>query len=218
MGPNGAGKSTLAVAHHGQPGLRADRRRAALPRRGPHGARARRAGAQGRLPRLPVPRGDPGRLGRPVPAPGDGGAHGHRGPLGPRGAPHAQRVDGPARHGPRVRRAAPQRGVLRRRAQAQRGPAARHARAATSRCSTRPTRASTSTRCAPSALGVRAVRERRPQMAAVVVTHYAKLLEELVPDVVHVLIDGRDRRERRARARRGDRRATATTRSAAGAR
>jgi len=39
--------------------------------------------------------------------------------------------------------------------------------------------------------GVRMVRERRPQMAAVVVTHYAKLLEELVPDRVHVLLEGR---------------------------
>jgi Fe-S cluster assembly ATP-binding protein len=28
-------------------------------------------------------------------------------------------------------------------------------------------------------------------MAVVIVTHYAKLLEELVPDHVHVLIDGR---------------------------
>ncbi|HEY8081259.1 MAG TPA: Fe-S cluster assembly ATPase SufC [Acidimicrobiales bacterium] len=41
------------------------------------------------------------------------------------------------------------------------------------------------------AKGVRAVRERRAQMAVVIVTHYAKLLEELVPDHVHVLIDGR---------------------------
>ena len=41
------------------------------------------------------------------------------------------------------------------------------------------------------ARGVRLVRERRPSMAAVVVTHYAKLLEELVPDRVHVLLDGR---------------------------
>ena len=38
--------------------------------------------------------------------------------------------------------------------------------------------------------GVRTVRERRPQMGALIVTHYATLLEELVPDEVHVLVDG----------------------------
>jgi Fe-S cluster assembly ATP-binding protein len=41
------------------------------------------------------------------------------------------------------------------------------------------------------ASGVQAVRERRPTMAVVVVTHYAALLETLVPDHVHVLLDGR---------------------------
>ncbi|HEV3329302.1 MAG TPA: Fe-S cluster assembly ATPase SufC [Acidimicrobiales bacterium] len=41
------------------------------------------------------------------------------------------------------------------------------------------------------ALGVQAVRERRPAMAAVIVTHYAALLESLIPDHVHVLLEGR---------------------------
>jgi Fe-S cluster assembly ATP-binding protein len=41
------------------------------------------------------------------------------------------------------------------------------------------------------ASGVLTVRERRPSMGVVVVTHYAKLLDELVPDVVHVMLDGR---------------------------
>jgi Fe-S cluster assembly ATP-binding protein len=41
------------------------------------------------------------------------------------------------------------------------------------------------------ALGVQSVRERRPTMAVVLVTHYAALLESLVPDHVHVLLDGR---------------------------
>lgn len=41
------------------------------------------------------------------------------------------------------------------------------------------------------ARGVRAVRERHPQMAVVAVTHYVKLLEELVPDHVHVMLDGK---------------------------
>lgn len=39
--------------------------------------------------------------------------------------------------------------------------------------------------------GVRTIKELRPAMGAVVVTHYVKLLDELQPDVVHVLIDGR---------------------------
>ncbi|MGH9020223.1 MAG: Fe-S cluster assembly ATPase SufC [Acidimicrobiales bacterium] len=38
--------------------------------------------------------------------------------------------------------------------------------------------------------GVRTVRAQRPAMGAVLVTHYAKLLEEVEPDAVHVLIDG----------------------------
>jgi Fe-S cluster assembly ATP-binding protein len=41
------------------------------------------------------------------------------------------------------------------------------------------------------ARGVRTVREARPHMGTIVVTHYVKLLEELVPDHVHVLVDGR---------------------------
>jgi Fe-S cluster assembly ATP-binding protein len=41
------------------------------------------------------------------------------------------------------------------------------------------------------ARGVRTVREQHPTMGAIVVTHYVKLLEEIQPDRVHVLIDGR---------------------------
>lgn len=41
------------------------------------------------------------------------------------------------------------------------------------------------------ARGVRTVREEHPAMGVVVVTHYVKLLEEIEPDHVHVLIDGR---------------------------
>ncbi|MDE3064808.1 MAG: Fe-S cluster assembly ATPase SufC [Acidobacteriota bacterium] len=40
------------------------------------------------------------------------------------------------------------------------------------------------------ARGVRTVREQRPTMGALVVTHYVKLLEEIEPDQVHVLVDG----------------------------
>lgn len=39
--------------------------------------------------------------------------------------------------------------------------------------------------------GVRTVKEKHPTMGALVVTHYVKLLDEIRPDVVHVLVDGR---------------------------
>jgi len=40
------------------------------------------------------------------------------------------------------------------------------------------------------ARGVRTVRDEHPTMGVVVVTHYVKLLEEIEPDRVHVLVDG----------------------------
>ncbi len=41
------------------------------------------------------------------------------------------------------------------------------------------------------ARGVTTVRERHPEMGVVLVTHYVKLLDEIAPDRVHVLVDGR---------------------------
>lgn len=41
------------------------------------------------------------------------------------------------------------------------------------------------------AKGVRTVREEHPTMGAIVVTHYVKLLDEIRPDFVHILVDGR---------------------------
>jgi Fe-S cluster assembly ATP-binding protein len=41
------------------------------------------------------------------------------------------------------------------------------------------------------ARGVEAVRQARPELGVVVVTHYHRILEQLKPDVVHLLIDGR---------------------------
>ena len=41
------------------------------------------------------------------------------------------------------------------------------------------------------ALGVDAVRQARPQLGVLVVTHYRRILDRLHPDVVHLLIDGR---------------------------
>jgi Fe-S cluster assembly ATP-binding protein len=41
------------------------------------------------------------------------------------------------------------------------------------------------------ARGIHAVREDRPEMGVVLITHYQRLLDEVTPDVVHVMIDGR---------------------------
>jgi Fe-S cluster assembly ATP-binding protein len=41
------------------------------------------------------------------------------------------------------------------------------------------------------ARGVREVKRDRPEMGVVLITHYQRILDELEPDVVHVLIDGR---------------------------
>ncbi len=39
--------------------------------------------------------------------------------------------------------------------------------------------------------GVRTVREARPELGVLVVTHYQRILEDLVPDRVHLMVDGR---------------------------
>jgi Fe-S cluster assembly ATP-binding protein len=39
--------------------------------------------------------------------------------------------------------------------------------------------------------GVQEVRNERPQLGVLAITHYQRLLDELKPDVVHILIDGR---------------------------
>jgi Fe-S cluster assembly ATP-binding protein len=41
------------------------------------------------------------------------------------------------------------------------------------------------------AAGIREVRKDRPQMGVVLITHYQRLLDELQPDHVHILVDGR---------------------------
>ena len=41
------------------------------------------------------------------------------------------------------------------------------------------------------ARGIHAVREQRPDMGVVLITHYQRLLDEVTPEVVHVMIDGR---------------------------
>ncbi len=41
------------------------------------------------------------------------------------------------------------------------------------------------------AVGVQTVREQRPSLGVLLVTHYTKIIELLRPDAVHVLVDGR---------------------------
>jgi Fe-S cluster assembly ATP-binding protein len=41
------------------------------------------------------------------------------------------------------------------------------------------------------ARGVRQVREERPQMGVLLITHYQRILDELTPDRVHILVDGK---------------------------
>jgi Fe-S cluster assembly ATP-binding protein len=62
------------------------------------------------------------------------------------------------------------------------------------RSSTRPTRASTSTRCASSPTGVNALRSPRARRGVVLVTHYQRLLDYIVPDACTCWRDGAHRR------------------------
>jgi Fe-S cluster assembly ATP-binding protein len=41
------------------------------------------------------------------------------------------------------------------------------------------------------ASGVQEVRGSRPELGILVITHYQRILSELAPDVVHILVDGR---------------------------
>ncbi len=85
------------------------------------------------------------------------------------------RAGGAARHGRRDAQAAGQRRLFGRREEARRdGPDGHHA-AAVSRCSTRPTAASTSTRCAVGE-GINRIM-RAPDKGVLLITHYERLLE-----------------------------------------
>ena len=41
------------------------------------------------------------------------------------------------------------------------------------------------------ARGIREIRTARPELGIVLITHYQRLLDELAPDHIHILIDGR---------------------------
>ena len=135
----------------------------------------------------------------------------------PQGAP---RADGRPEGQPRARVALPQRRVLRRREEARRDPPDGDARAARSRCSTRPTPASTSTRCEVVAGGVKEL--VGPEMGALVITHYQRMLDYIKPRLRPRLHRrphrrrgrsgaGQEARDRRLRALRGGSRLMAQT-------
>ena len=39
--------------------------------------------------------------------------------------------------------------------------------------------------------GIREIRADRPKMGVVLITHYQRLLDEVAPDHVHIMVDGR---------------------------
>ena len=41
------------------------------------------------------------------------------------------------------------------------------------------------------AKGIREVRKDRPELGIVMITHYQRLLDEVQPDFVHIMVDGR---------------------------
>ena len=63
------------------------------------------------------------------------------------------------------------------------------------------------------AKGIREIRADRPEMGVVLITHYQRLLDELQPDHVHILVDGRIVASRRHGAGRRSSSARATRRS-----
>ena len=93
-------------------------------------------------------------------------------------------------HGPRVRRAQRQRGLLRWREEAPRDPPDGAAASPSSPSSTRPTPASTSTRCEIVSEGVNRAKEATG-LGVLLITHYTRILRYIKPDFVHVFVDGR---------------------------
>ena len=196
MGPNGSGKSTLDLRADGPPALRGHRGHG-------HCSRARTSSSwsptSARAPACSWPsstRRHPRRDGGELPA------HGRQ--RAPQGRPGRARTtrsritssasscarDGAAQDGPQIRQPLPQRRLLRRREEARRDPADGDARRRSSRSSTRPTPASTSTRCAIVAEGVNTL-VADPTWACWSSRTTSASSNYIKPDFVHILVDGR---------------------------
>ena len=191
MGPNGSGKSTLRARAGRASGLRGDRRRGAVRGQGSARHGARRARPRRRVHGVPVPGRDSRREQRLLP---QGGAQRAPQAAGPRGDGrdglhdvHQGEGDASCRSTRRCCSGRSTKGF-----RAARRSATRSSTWPCSsrgwRFSTRPTRGSTSTRSRSSRSGVNAM--RAPDRAFIVVTHYQRLLNYIVPDFVHVLSDG----------------------------
>ena len=208
MGPNGSGKSTLANAIMGHPNLEVTEGQILFDGEDITEADPDERARAGPVHGLPVPGRDPRRDGHQVPA------HGHeRAPRGARrGADLAEGVPQDRRGGDGAHQRAegvldplPQRGLLRRREEAHGDPPARAPAAASSRSSTRPTRASTSTRSTSSPHGVNTVAARAPTWASLIITHYQRILHLVKPQLVHDHVRRADRQGGRPGARRAAR-------------
>ena len=152
MGPNGSGKSTLAYAIAGHPAYEITEGQILLDGKDITEAGADERAQAGLFLAFQYPHAIPGVtvtnfLRQAINAMRKARNGGVDDPMP---VPEFRRAlpgeDGPTEGQPRARLALPERRVLRRREEARRDPADGDAEAARSRCSTRPTRASTSTR------------------------------------------------------------------------
>ena len=187
MGPNGSGKSTLGHVLAGKPGYESPEARFCTTARTCRVAgRARR---RGRVPGVPVSGGDPGVATMTFLRTALNAQRKKRGES-ELSTPDFLKL---------VREVAASLNIedMLRRASMSASPAAR--RSATRFCrwrcsnrvvvSTKPIPVSISMRCAMVADGVNALRS--PERALVVITHYQRLLNYIVPDQVHVMSKGR---------------------------
>ena len=189
MGPNGSGKSTLAYSLAGHPKYTVTARHRHPRRRRRARDDRRRARPRRPVPRDAVPRRGPRRLRLQLPAHRDTAIRGEA-PKLRTWVKEVKEAMERLSHRPGLRRAQRQRGLLRRREEAPRDPAAGAAASRRSRSSTRPTPASTSTRCA-SCPRASTGSARAARLGILLITHYTRILRYIKPDFVHVFVDGR---------------------------
>ena len=192
MGPNGSGKSTLSHVIAGKPGYEVTGGEILFNGEDLLAMSPDERAAKGVFLAFQYPGGDPRRRHDEFPA--------HRAERAAQGARRGRVFHaGFPEEGARGRRelnipaghAAPWRQcrLLRRREEAQRSVCKWRCSSRACASSTRWIPASISTRCAVAADGVNALRS--PDRAMVVITHYQRLLNYIVPDFVHVMSRGR---------------------------
>ncbi len=202
MGPNGSGKSTLANTLMGHPRYKVTDGRVLLQGRGHHRPASGRARPEGPLPGDAVPDGHPRRDHGQLPARRHEDRRRDATCPCASSAPRSWTPWRCSRWTSQLRPPLRQRRLLRRREEARRSAADEPAASRRWPSWTRPTPASTSTRCAPSPrASTPCDRPRTTQkMGILLITHYQRLLNYIKPDMVHVLYRGRMVRSRRQRA------------------